>query len=93
MEPALPPPSSAPSPTSRESTSSIRVRGGGGRSNRGPNTALRTRERTEIKRHPTRKRMLRWTKSRSSATEWSRKKPGKSLRSTSKYPPTCGSRV
>lgn len=41
-EPLLPPPAPhVPCPTSRESTTSIRVWAGGGRSNRGPSTALR----------------------------------------------------
>lgn len=41
MEPLFPLLSLAPYPTSRASTTTIRVWAGGGRSNRGPNTALR----------------------------------------------------
>lgn len=51
MEALFPRPSPAPYPTSRESTNTIRVWAGGGRSNRGPNTALRTCEKeTETQR-------------------------------------------
>lgn len=41
MEALLPPPSPGPYPTSKESTNTIRVWAGGGRSSRGPSTALR----------------------------------------------------
>lgn len=45
MEPLFPPLSLATYPTSRASTTIIKVSAGGGRSNRGPNTALWTHER------------------------------------------------